>query len=310
MKKYLCEFLGTCVLVLFGCGVAVLTKADLVATSLAFGLSIVAIAYVIGNVSGCHVNPAVTFAMWIDKRISGKDFILYIAAQLIGALAGSALLILILNSTGFGDYRTIGLGQNGYGAEVGSGITMLGALITEIILTFVFVLSVLGVTKDKKNSSVAPIVIGLTLTLVHILGINLTGTSVNPARSLSPALWLGGESLSQVWVFIVGPFVGAAFAALVSFFIDLETDDREVVEVFDIEKIEAEEESVTKNSDKKEKVVKVEKKNNDSQNIEKTEKKPKTEKSTKQTKSTKETTKKTSKSNTKAKTNKTAKSKN
>ncbi len=305
MKKYLCEFLGTCVLVLFGCGVAVLTKADLVATSLAFGLSIVAIAYVIGNVSGCHVNPAVTFAMWIDKRISGKDFILYIAAQLIGALAGSALLILILNSTGLGDYRTIGLGQNGYGSEVASGITMLGALITEIILTFVFVLSVLGVTKDKKNSSVAPIVIGLTLTLVHILGINLTGTSVNPARSLAPALWLGGESLSQVWVFIVGPFVGAAFAALVSFFIDLETDDREVVEVFDIEKIEAEEEAVTKNSDIKEKVVKVDKNSND-----KDEKKTKTEKATKTTKSSKDTTKKTTKSNTKAKTNKTAKSKN
>ncbi len=305
MKKYLCEFLGTCVLVLFGCGVAVLTKTDLVATSLAFGLSIVAIAYVIGNVSGCHVNPAVTFAMWIDKRISGKDFILYIAAQLIGALAGSALLILILNSTGLGDYRTIGLGQNGYGSEVASGITMLGALITEIILTFVFVLSVLGVTKDKKNSSVAPIVIGLTLTLVHILGINLTGTSVNPARSLAPALWLGGESLSQVWVFIVGPFVGAAFAALVSFFIDLETDDREVVEVFDIEKIEAEEEAVTKNSDIKEKVVKVDKNSND-----KDEKKTKTEKATKTTKSSKDTTKKTTKSNTKAKTNKTAKSKN
>lgn len=305
MKKYLCEFLGTCVLVLFGCGVAVLTKADLVATSLAFGLSIVAIAYVIGNVSGCHVNPAVTFAMWIDKRISGKDFILYIAAQLIGALAGSALLILILNSTGLGDYRTIGLGQNGYGAEVSSGITMLGALITEIILTFVFVLSVLGATKDKKNSAVAPIVIGLTLTLVHILGINLTGTSVNPARSLAPALWLGGESLSQVWVFVVAPFVGAAFAALVSFFIDLETDDSEVVEVFDSEKIDSEEESVTKNSDKKDSVVKVEKKNN-----EKVDKKTKTDKSTKQTKSSKETAKKTTKSNTKAKTSKTAKSKN
>lgn len=246
MKKYLCEFLGTCILVLFGCGVAVLTEADVVATALAFGLSIVAVAYVIGNVSGCHVNPAVTFAMWIDKRISGKDFILYIIAQVIGAIAGGALLIFIINATGYGDYRTIGLGANGYGSAVNSGISMLGALVTEIVLTFVFVLAVLGVTKEKKNSAVTPIVIGLTLTLVHILGINLTGTSVNPARSLAPALWLGvsSEAFKQVWVFIVGPFVGAAFAALVSFFIDMQpvaTEAKETneVEVFDIEKVEA-----------------------------------------------------------------------
>ena len=298
MKKYLCEFLGTCVLVLFGCGVAVLTKADLIATSLAFGLSIVATAYVIGNVSGCHVNPAVSFAMWIDKRISGKDFILYVASQIIGALAGSALLILILNSTGLGDYRTIGLGANGFGSEVASGITMLGALIVEIILTFVFVLSVLGSTKEKKNSSVAPIVIGLTLTLVHILGIRLTGTSVNPARSLAPALFLGGEALSQVWVFIVGPFVGAAFAALVSFFIDLETTEKEVVEVFDIEKVEAAEKKNIKvvevKEEKKEEVVK------------EVEKKEKTTKSTpKNNKST--TTKKNTTQKSKPKTNKTSK---
>lgn len=253
MKKYLCEFLGTCVLVLFGCGVAVLTNADLVATSLAFGLSIIATAYVIGDVSGCHVNPAVTFAMWIDKRISTKDFFAYVCSQVLGALLGSVLLIFILNSTGLGDYRTIGLGANGFGTRTASGITMLGALLVEIILTFIFVLSVLGVTKNKKNSSVAPIVIGLTLTFVHIMGIKLTGTSVNPARSLAPALCLGGEALSQVWVFIIGPFVGAAFAALVSFFIDLEPvkEEEKSVEVFDIEKIEAEE----KKNAKEEKIV-------------------------------------------------------
>lgn len=244
MKKYLCELLGTCVLVLFGCGVAVLTNANIVATALAFGLSIVAVAYVIGNVSGCHVNPAVSFAMWIDKRISGKDFILYVLAQVIGAVIGSLLLIFILNATGYGAYRTIGLGANGYGTEVASGITMLGALITEIILTFVFVLTVLGVTKSEKNSTVAPLVIGLTLAFVHILGINLTGTSVNPARSLAPALWLQGEALSQVWVFIVGPLVGAAFAALVSFFIDLEPAKAEATEVFEVEKVEISEAKV------------------------------------------------------------------
>ncbi len=257
MKKYLCEFLGTCVLVLFGCGVAVLTNADLVATALAFGLSIVAIAYVIGNVSGCHVNPAVTFAMWIDKRISGKDFWLYIIAQVLGALAGSALLILILNATGYGHYQTIGLGANGFDTQVESNITLLGALITEVILTFVFVLAVLGVTKEKKNSAVAPIVIGLTLTLVHILGIKLTGTSVNPARSLAPAIFLGGEALSQVWVFIVGPLVGAAFAALVSFFIDLSPATPKAAEVFDIEKVEAEENEFKKSERKESKNVEI-----------------------------------------------------
>lgn len=279
MKKYLCEFLGTCVLVLFGCGVAVFTEADLVATALAFGLSIVAMAYVIGNVSGCHVNPAVSFAMWIDKRISGKDFLLYTIAQILGALAGSALLILILNSTAKGDFRTIGLGANGFGDASANHITMLGALVTEIILSFVFVLSVLGVTKEKKNSSVAPIAIGLTLTFVHILGIKLTGTSVNPARSLAPALFIGGNTLSQVWVFIVGPFVGAAFAALVSFFIDFKPEAKEVVEVFDIEKVEAAEKRNNKKEVLVEKVVK--------------EEKPKTTKTNKTGKTTKKTNKTT-----------------
>ena len=255
MKKYLCEFLGTCVLVLFGCGVAVLTNADIVATSLAFGLSIVACAYVIGNVSGCHVNPAVSFAMWIDKRITFKEFLLYTCSQVLGAIAGSGLLVLILNATSLGDYHTIGLGANAFGTMAGSEITLLGALVVEIILTFVFVLSVLGVTKEEKNSSVAPIVIGLTLAFVHVLGINLTGTSVNPARSLGPAVWLGGKALEQVWVFIVAPFVGAAFAALVSFFIDLDSN-KEVEEIFDIEKVEANEKVETK----KENVVKADNK--------------------------------------------------
>ena len=275
MKKYLCEFLGTCVLVLFGCGVAVLTKADIVATALAFGLAIVACAYVIGNVSGCHVNPAVSFAMWIDKRISFKEFILYTLSQVIGAVAGSGLLVLILNATSLGDYHTIGLGANAFGTVAGSEITLLGALVVEIILTFVFVLAVLGVTKEEKNSSVAPIVIGLTLAFVHILGIKLTGTSVNPARSLGPALWLQGEAIKQVWVFIVAPFVGAAFAALVSFFIDLDSN-KEVEAIFDIEKVEA-------NEVKEEKVVKAENKKNTkpAKKNNKTNSKPKTTKTSK-----------------------------
>ena len=225
MKKYLCEFLGTCVLVLFGCGVAVLSGADLIATSLAFGLSIVAIAYTIGKVSGCHVNPAVSFAMWIDKRISTKTLIGYIIAQVLGAVVASGLLYLIFNSTTLIGVET--LGANAYGDLVGSDITMLGALITEIILTFVFVLAVLGVTRDEKHSNIAPIVIGLALVLVHLFGINLTGTSVNPARSIGPALFAGGEYLSQLVIFIIGPIVGAAFAALAIFFIDLEETDED-----------------------------------------------------------------------------------
>ncbi len=255
MKKYLCEFLGTCVLVLFGCGVAVFTEADLVATSLAFGLSIVAVAYTIGKVSGCHVNPAVSFAMWIDKRISGKDFFFYVLAQTLGAIVGSLLLILIMNCTAIGDFTTVGLGQNTFASTASNGITMLGALVTEIILTFVFVFAVLGVTKEKKNDAVAPIVIGLTLTLVHILGIKLTGTSVNPARSFAPALLIGLKSndltlLTQVWVFIVGPLVGAAFAALASFFVDVEPEPKKEVKKEEPKKEVKKEETVVVKAEK------------------------------------------------------------
>lgn len=256
MKKYLCEFLGTCVLVLFGCGVAVLTNANLVATALAFGLSIVGVAYTIGKVSGCHVNPAVTFAMWIDKRISTKDFIFYVIAQCLGAIAGSGLLVLILNSTTLGTVETLGLGANTFGTLAGSEITMLGALIVEIILTFVFVLAVLGVSRDEKKANVAPIVIGLALVLVHLLGINLTGTSVNPARSLAPAIFMGGEYLAQIWVFIVGPLVGAAFAALAIFFIDLDEDEVVVpVKAAKEDKVVTIEEKVEKKESKKEEKV-------------------------------------------------------
>ncbi len=255
MKKYLCEFLGTCVLVLFGCGVAVFTEADLVATSLAFGLSIVAVAYTIGKVSGCHVNPAVSFAMWIDKRISGKDFCFYVLAQTLGAIVGSLLLILIMNCTAIGDFTTVGLGQNTFASTASNGITMLGALVTEIVLTFVFVFAVLGVTKEKKNDAVAPIVIGLTLTLVHILGIKLTGTSVNPARSFAPALLIGLKSndltlLTQVWVFIVGPLVGAAFAALASFFVDVEPEPKKEIKKEEPKKEVKKEETVVVKAEK------------------------------------------------------------
>ena len=179
-------------------------------------------AYVIGNISGCHVNPAVSLAMLINKKMSVKDFILYVVAQFIGALFGISILYLIMKNSGL-DIAVQGLGANGYGDGISSvGLNMFGAIITEVILTFVFIYTILGVTSDDKKSSVAGIVIGLTLTFVHILGIPLTGTSVNPARSLAPALFLGGTALKQVWVFIVAPLVGSALASFVFKFLNTE----------------------------------------------------------------------------------------
>lgn len=219
MRKYIAEFIGTLTLVLFGCGIAVVSGGNLVATSLAFGLSIVAMAYVIGNISGCHVNPAVSLAMFISKKMELKEFLFYVLAQVLGALAGSALLYLVLSNTNLG---TLALGANGYGALSATNITLLGALVTEVVLTFVFIYTILGVTSDESKGNVAGLVIGLTLTFVHLLGIRLTGTSVNPARSLAPAIFLGGVALKQVWVFIVAPFVGAALAAFVFKFLNKE----------------------------------------------------------------------------------------
>ena len=214
MKKYLCEFVGTLVLVLFGCGAAAIGGAqDLISNvgvALAFGLAIVAMAYAIGGVSGCHVNPAVSLAMLINKKISIKDFCFYVIAQILGAFAGIGLLLVIKHNAGL---DTSILGANGYGELSGINVGIGGAITAEIILTFVFVLTILGVTSDKKFDSIAGLVIGLTLTFVHILGIPVTGTSVNPARSLAPAVLVGGQALSQVWVFIVAPLVGAALAA-------------------------------------------------------------------------------------------------
>ncbi|MBQ9313960.1 MAG: MIP family channel protein [Clostridia bacterium] len=215
MKKYLCEFLGTLVLVLLGCGSAAIISASigalgLVGIAFAFGLSIVAMAYSIGRISGCHVNPAVSLAMLISGKMSGKDFICYVVAQVLGAFAGAGLLLLIINNTTLGD---IGLGANGYGELSQAGLGMWGAILVEIIATFIFIVAILGVTDDSKYDNVSGLVIGLTLALIHIVCIPLTGTSVNPARSLAPAVLVGGEALSQVWVFIVAPFVGAALAA-------------------------------------------------------------------------------------------------
>ena len=217
MKKYLCEFIGTAVLVLFGCGTAAITGGiggalGILGIALAFGLSIVAMAYVIGNVSGCHINPAVSLAMLINKKMSIKDFAFYFIAQVLGAIGGIAILYGIIKCSSL-DINTCGLGANGFGEASFVNLNMIGAIITEVILTFVFIYTILGVTSDENKGAVAGIVIGLTLVFVHIIGIPLTGTSVNPARSIAPAIFLGGEALKQVWVFIVAPFVGSAIAA-------------------------------------------------------------------------------------------------
>ena len=223
MKKYFCEAIGTAVLVLFGCGTALITQnylgVDIVATSLAFGLAIIAMAYAIGNVSGCHVNPAVSLAMFINKKLTIKEFIFYVLAQIIGAFIGIGILYFIyvqmsvLGGTE-GAIEAIGMGANGFGEKSALKISMWGALVVEIVLTFVFIYTILGVTSDKNKKAVSGIVIGLTLTFVHILGIYLTGTSVNPARSLAPAVILGGKALEQVWLFIVAPLVGSFLATL------------------------------------------------------------------------------------------------
>ncbi len=220
MKKYLAECIGTATLVILGCGTAMLVGCDAVngggyiLTALAFGLTIVAMAYSIGNISGCHINPAVSLGVLLSGGMSAGEFIGYVISQCIGALAGSGILALIFNLGNVTD-MTGGFGSNGLGGVGGNAIA---GLIVEIVLTFIFVIAILGVTSKKANhGSFGGLVIGLTLVVVHILGIGLTGTSVNPARSFGPALvaMISGnaEPMAALWVFIVGPLVGAALAA-------------------------------------------------------------------------------------------------
>ena len=212
MKKYLAEMVGTMVLVLLGCGTAVslncgVDTASVVGTAVAFGLAVVAMAYTIGGVSGCHINPAITLGCLLTKRISGKDAGMYMLFQVIGAFIGSAILYaLVATSPELAQGTTTG-------ANACSG-TVVNGLIAEIVLTAIFVLVVLGTTDSKKGAgNFAGLAIGLSLILIHLVGIHYTGTSVNPARSIAPAVVAGGDALAQLWVFIVGPFVGAVIAA-------------------------------------------------------------------------------------------------
>ena len=207
MKKYLAEIIGTFVLTFFGCGTAVVTGCSVenpgayLLTALAFGLSIVAMAYSVGSISGGHFNPAVSLAMLISGKLDGKNFVGYVVSQCIGALIAGAALCAIFGAES-------GVGSNGlYNGNVALSIVI------EVILTFVFLMAILGVTAKAETANVAGIVIGLSLTFVHILGIGFTGTSVNPARSLV-AVFAGGSALSSLWVFIVAPMIVAAIAAL------------------------------------------------------------------------------------------------
>lgn len=221
MKKAVAEFLGTFTLVFFGCGSAVIagpaiagaTTVGVLGIAFAFGLAIVAMAYAIGPISGCHVNPAVSLGALIAGRMSAGDFITYVIAQVAGAIVGALVLYIIM--TGKASGWTGGMGTNGWGAGYLGEYNTLSALIFEIVATFIFVVVILGVTHKLALGHFAGLAIGLTLVMIHIVGINVTGVSVNPARSIGPALFAGGQALSQLWLFIVAPFVGAALAGFV-----------------------------------------------------------------------------------------------
>ena len=227
MRKYVAEFIGTMTLVVLGCGTAMLVGCNAVLgggyilTALAFGLVIVAMAYSIGNISGCHINPAVSLGVFISGGMKIQEFFCYVGAQVLGAIVGSAFLSLIFDLGGVED-KTGGLGSNGLS---GVNDSPIAGLLVEIFLTLVFVLAILGVTsKNANHGSFAGLVIGFTLVLVHILGIGLTGTSVNPARSIGPALiaaFNGNTApISSLWVFILGPLVGPAIAAYLYKFLE------------------------------------------------------------------------------------------
>lgn len=217
MKKYLAEMVGTMVLVLMGCGSAVFAGnaagavsagVGTIGVALAFGLSVVAMAYTIGNISGCHINPAITLGVWLSGRMSGKDALMYMVFQVIGAIIGSAVLFGLVSA---GTHN----GPTATGSNSFADGCMLQAFVAELVFTFIFVLVVLGTTDSRKGAgNAAGLAIGLTLVLIHIVCIPITGTSVNPARSIGPAIFEGGRALSQLWLFIVAPLAGGAAAAL------------------------------------------------------------------------------------------------
>ncbi|MDP5061517.1 MAG: aquaporin Z [Maribacter sp.] len=230
MKKFIAEFIGTLWLVLGGCGSAVLAAGfpelgiGFVGVSLAFGLTVITMAYAIGHISGCHLNPAVTIGVWVGGRFDGKDVFPYIVAQVMGGIAGAAILYLI--ASGKSDFVLGGFASNGFGEHSPGGYSMTSALVIEVAMTFIFLFVILGSTYTKAPRGFAGLAIGLCLTLIHLISIPVTNTSVNPARSTSQALFAGDWAIDQLWLFWLAPIVGAILAGIVYKAISPEVTDK------------------------------------------------------------------------------------
>jgi aquaporin Z len=217
MKKYLAELVGTFILVLFGCGTAVVAgdKVGILGIALAFGFGLIAAAYGIGPISGCHINPAVSLGVWTAGRMTGKDLFGYLVGQFLGGiLAAGVISAIICGVNGGYDIATSGLGQDGWGVGYQGGYSITSAIVFEFVATLIFVIVVLGSTQKAAPAGFAGLAIGITLAVIHIFGIHITGVSVNPARSFGPALLVGGKALAQVWLFLVVPSVGGIVAGL------------------------------------------------------------------------------------------------
>lgn len=217
MKRYFAELIGTLALVLVGCGSAVIAGQFIgfAGIAFAFGLTVLAMVYSIGSISGCHINPAITVAMLVAGKIKGRDAVYYVIAQCIGAIIGAGLLWAIASgNAGFSLART-GLGQNGYGVHSPAGYSLTACLIAEVVLTALFLFVIFGSTHKNAPKGFAGLSIGFTLVLIHLVGIPITGTSVNPARSLGPAVFVGGDALAQLWLFIVAPIAGGIISAII-----------------------------------------------------------------------------------------------
>jgi aquaporin Z len=217
-QKYVAEFLGTFTLVFIGCGSAVIAGSHIgfAGISFAFGLTVLAMVYAIGPISGCHINPAISIAMLVAGKMKGKDCLMYIIAQCLGAIVGAAILLAIANGVSGYERSVAGLGQNGFGDD-GSpgGYSLAACFLAEVVLTAIFLFVIFGSTSKGAPKGFAGLSIGFSLVLIHLVGIPITGTSVNPARSLGPALLVGGEAIKQVWLFLIAPVLGAIVAALV-----------------------------------------------------------------------------------------------
>ena len=214
MKKYFAELVGTFILVLFGCGTAVVAgdKVGILGISIAFGFALIGAAYGIGPISGCHINPAVSLGVWAAGRMKLGEMIGYWISQFVGAIVGAGILSLIVR--GGSGYVAEHLGQNGWGTGYMGGYNITSAIVSEFIATLIFVVVILGSTQDAAPSRLAGLAIGITLVVIHLVGINITGTSVNPARSFGPALLSGGQAMSQIWLFLVVPSLGGLVAGI------------------------------------------------------------------------------------------------